>query len=937
MPTGTQVGFVRLTGRPAAVAGVGEVPFAPDKRYQLLGYLAYAGGWVGRERVAFLFWPDSDTSTSRQNLRALLQRLDSLPFAPGVEATKHQLRWEVPTDVATFNEALARGDVKAALAAYQGPLLRDVGGDAGDEFDGWLDMEREQLYSRWRSLALRRLGDLGPEDEDEASELARRLLEADPLDEEAVRDHMRALTRWGRPTAAARAYRELAARLERELGMEPTSDTVLAYEEALAAAAAPSQPAPAGTAAPAGAREEGGATEGVAPAGGPTVDTADAYQRLPVPATSFVGREAELEEVAALLQTPDCRLLSLTGPGGVGKTRLALAAAQRLAGEGPGAVVYVPLETASSAEEVLPAIAAALGIPRSAGGDPWEAVQRRVAGGSLLIVIDNFEHVLGAAVLLPRLLAAGDGVKLLVTTRERLGLEAEWTYLVGGLDYPGGDVPFADLEGYAAVELLLERARRVRPGFRLTEEDLPHLRRLFAATQGMPLAIELVAAWLRAVPLGALVEELELDPGGLRAASADVPARHESVRAVFEQSWSRLTDAERQVMRRLAVFVGPVTPEAAAFVAGASRTVLAALVDKSLLRLDQDGRYDRHPLLLSFARERLAEDAGEQRAVELRHSAYYLRFLRERTDRAKGPRPAQVQQEVRAEMRDLRAAMRRAAERRLNAELVAFMQLLELELGYFQAHGHDDETLALLDRAAEAAGASGALEAARDLRGRVGDAYGLHRGDPRRALSEYRAAAELARRTENVGREAVFVSLSGVMRRIIEPGVGQAELDRALALAHESGDPVALSIVYEHRAFVQGREGDLEAARELYLRSRETVENVPDPEAVHPFELTRRRYFATLNLGELDHKLGRLDDAVAARHAALSLARQVGNQIWEAFARVELGEMFASVGRHDEAAEHLRVARALYVANHVTVHLSKIENLAEQHGYDLRA
>src|SRR5690606_13463365 len=100
MPTGTQVGFVRLTGRPAALAGVGEVPFAPDKRYQLLGYLAYADGWVGRERVAFLFWPDSDTATSRQNLTGLLQRLDTLPFAAGVEATKHQLRWEVPTDVA---------------------------------------------------------------------------------------------------------------------------------------------------------------------------------------------------------------------------------------------------------------------------------------------------------------------------------------------------------------------------------------------------------------------------------------------------------------------------------------------------------------------------------------------------------------------------------------------------------------------------------------------------------------------------------------------------------------------------------------------------------------------------------------------------------------------------------------------------------------------
>src|SRR5690606_16919000 len=116
---------------------------------------------------------------------------------------------------------------------YQGPLLHDVGGDAGDEFDGWLEMEREQLYSRWRSLALRRLGDLGPDDEDEAADLMRRLLDADPLDEEAVRAHIRALTRWGRPSAAVRSYRELAARLEREMGMEPTSDTVLAYEEAM--------------------------------------------------------------------------------------------------------------------------------------------------------------------------------------------------------------------------------------------------------------------------------------------------------------------------------------------------------------------------------------------------------------------------------------------------------------------------------------------------------------------------------------------------------------------------------------------------------------------------------------------------------------------------------------------------------------------------------
>src|SRR5690606_6161487 len=140
-----------------------------------------------------------------------------------------------------------------------------------------------------------------------------------------------------------------------------------------------------------------------------------------------------------------------------------------------------------------------------------------------------------AADLLARLLAAGSGLKLLVTTRERLNLEAEWTYLLEGLDYPGPDVPLADMAAYSAVRLLLDRARRVRPGFELTEDDLPHLRSLFALTQGMPLAIELVAAWLRAAPLATLVAELEQDPGAVTAVAIDAPRRHESVRAVFEQ------------------------------------------------------------------------------------------------------------------------------------------------------------------------------------------------------------------------------------------------------------------------------------------------------------------------------------------------------------------------------------------------------------------
>ncbi len=925
MPAGGPVEFVSLTGHAAARLAAGEVSFVPDKRFQLLAYVAYAGGPVGRERAAFLFWPDSGTATSRQNLRGLLQRLHTLPFTPGLEVTNHYLRWDVPTDVAAFEAAAARGDLSSALAAYGGPLLQGLDGDEDGEFAEWLEIEREHLHARWRDLALRRLSELSPEDAAEAPDLLRRLLESDSLDEEAVRVYLQAMARLGQPAAAERAFRDLAARLQREMGLEPTSETVAAYLAAKASRPAAATRPPVAVALP----PQGTAGSLV------DVDPALAFHRPPAPSTSFVGRRQEMADVGALLRDPTCRLVSLLGPGGVGKTRLALAVAQASAGDFDHGAAFVPLDGLTSAEEVMPAIAAALGLGHVSAGDLEKQAGRLLSDRSVLLVIDNFEHVLPAAAVLPRLLAAAAGLKLLVTTRERLALEAEWTYPVDGLDFPGDDVPLEDMSSYGAAELLLARARRVRPAFELTAEDLPALRRLFALTRGLPLAIELVAGWLRAAPLTTLVEELEQDPGALGRTTTDAPPRHGSIWAVMGQSWSRLAEVERVVLRRLGVFAGSVTAEAAAFVAGANRAVLGALVDRSLLRLRETGRYDRHPLLLAYSRERLAEHPEEVRDVEGRHASYYLRFLRERSDRARGPRPALVLREVHAEARELRASMRRAAERGDGSELVAFLRLLELEIGYFLAHGHDDETLALLDRAATAAASAGDLETGHDLRGRVGDVYAIQRRAVERALPEYRKAAELARRSGNRAREAVFVGLGGVFLRAQGEAGGEADLERALELARSSEDPVALSTVLEHRAYAHAMTGDLQGAHARYREALEVVEGLEDRGTTHPYELARRRYYATVNLGEVSRQLGMYEAALEARSDALRIAREMGNQMWEAHVHLELAEMLGERAAHAEAHEHLRLAHSLYLANHVTAHLGRIADLAEKHGYEL--
>jgi predicted ATPase len=261
-------------------------------------------------------------------------------------------------------------------------------------------------------------------------------------------------------------------------------------------------------------------------------------QLLPPQPTTFVGRRADLAEIGRLLTDQTCRLVTLVGPGGSGKTRLAIEAAAQHQDEFADGVIFVPLQAVPTAADIPAEIAAAVGLPLTSGDEPWVQLPQLIRDRRLLLVLDNFEHLTDGAPMLSALLAAAPGVTVLVTSRESLHLQEEWRYPVAGLPVPE-ESDALDGEDYDAVQLFVERARRVRPSFSYAVER-EGLVRVCRLVEGLPLAIELAASWTETLPCAAVADEIEGSLSLLTTRLRNVPERHRSVRAVFDHSWRLL-------------------------------------------------------------------------------------------------------------------------------------------------------------------------------------------------------------------------------------------------------------------------------------------------------------------------------------------------------------------------------------------------------------
>lgn len=390
---------------------------------------------------------------------------------------------------------------------------------------------------------------------------------------------------------------------------------------------------------------------------------------LPTQMTSFVGRQREIAEASRLMA--NTRLLSLTGLAGCGKTRLAVQVAREVRANFEDGVYFVPLAPLVSADSILWTIGEHLGIQFYPHTDPLQQLLEHIRKKKLLLVLDNFEHLLDGAGIVTSILHAVPNVRILITSRERLSLYGEVNYTLTGLSL-SADSP----EQSEAVELFAQRARSVAPGLELDADALAHVARICQRMEGMPLGIELAATWVDVLSPEEIADEIESSLDILEAEIRDVPGGQTSIRASFARSWNLLQETQKIAFQRLSIFRGGFTRHSAVAVTGVGLRTLQALVNKSLLHYDPStGRYEIHELLRHFAREQL-ENSNEETSAYEAHARYFADFMAERWPQMKGHQQKTALLEIENDIDNIRAAWDYWARVGNVAELKKFLHSL---------------------------------------------------------------------------------------------------------------------------------------------------------------------------------------------------------------------------------------------------------------------
>jgi predicted ATPase/DNA-binding SARP family transcriptional activator len=675
-----------LFGPPRIEQGERAGDITLRKALALLAYLAVTKQPHSRDSLATLFWPETGQREARAGLRRTLYRLhefvpQELVVATSETVTLHP-QLALWSDVAHFRQLMAdalpanhpTADLPLAPLTrlieaanlYRADFMAGFTLPDSPAFDEWQFFQREAL----RRLLAQVLAQVvctyqAQEKFEQAIPYARRWLALDPLHEPVQRQLMHLYVLSGQPAAALRQYQECVRILNEELGVPPEEATTALFE-AIKTKRLPRADK---------VREWQGEGETRRPEDkqldvqddktiqptlpiflAPHLPVFSALRHnLPAQPTPFVGRASELAAILDSLQDPACRLLTLVGPGGMGKTRLALAVAQQILDFGfgildldttdnpkskipnlkfPDGLFFIALATVNAPDGLAAAIAAAVNFSFYSDAPPEQQLLAYLGEKQMLLILDNFEHLLAGANFVSTLLTTAPALKIIVTSREALPLQEAWFRPLVGLACP---TPGATLQPsgaeWDAVQLFVQCARRACLDFDLAmvQDQVVQICQLVG---GMPLAIELAAAWLKVLTPETILHELQRGLDLLTITYRNVPDRHRSMRLVLEQSWQMLNAVEQGVLRRLAVFRGGFSQAAAAAVAGATLFDLARLVEKALLQVTPTGagagRYQLHELLRQYSAEQLAQTPAELSQTQAAHSRYFIDFLHAR-------------------------------------------------------------------------------------------------------------------------------------------------------------------------------------------------------------------------------------------------------------------------------------------------------------------
>ncbi len=631
------------------------------KAEALLVYLAVEGGLHNRSVLASLLWPECSQVQAATSLRVALTVLRR-HLADHLDITRETARIKpgarLYLDLVDLQEKLASGKIEQAIEIYQGDFLQGFHLHDAAGFEEWARWEADRARSPLLK-ALHTAADTAMTDGEYVCGIGylHRLLELDPLDESAHEKCMLLLALDGQRGAALAQYERCRVIFKEELDAPPSLDVERLYQKILRGEKL-TAPAP------------------VMPG-----------HNLPAAQTSFIGREPELRQLAAMLNDPACRLISLVGPGGCGKSRLALQAAGRAMRSFTDGACYVPLEACGSTKLLVNAIAKALEFSidgYASDFDPKTQLLDYLRGRSILLLMDGFEHLVEGAGLLSEILEAAPKARLIVTSRQRLGLHGEWILQLEGLPVDPVATP-TEAQDSDAAQLFCARARQSNLDFQLVESDQESVVRICQLVEGMPLGIELAAAWHPMLNPAEIAGEMEKDLDFLSSSMRDMPEKHRSLRAVFDSTWALLSPEEQILFSRLAIFRGGFTRHAAEQICGASLAQLTKLRDKSLLWKTSSGKFDMHNLLRQFALEKLDLFSEKEReALHMRYSQYYVSLLLDREMDFWGTRMLQAREEIRQEIENLHAAIDWAC---LQWDEVKFRHALIALMYFYVCHG----------------------------------------------------------------------------------------------------------------------------------------------------------------------------------------------------------------------------------------------------------